>query len=410
MCTDKTPFKEAPLTFTGKKTMLIRIPLTSDNSVITELYPDSSGGDTGPSPAVLPPLNINLQPAPLSELGSNKFGSYPYPCAAINVNLPSDDRDLVSGWLGASAPSSALPSDTLVRRMTTAVTETLNNYFENMALKGLFTRPFKLAYVLMRKDGYTGLKSVPAGVYPAQMAPQLALREYVMRDSSLQTVTEIFNTPVRIQLEIPSLSEYLDDDVAGIALIATRQCDLLTGDETVSAIRYADIYGEHLPVWHYNRLAADLIRDKVEGDGLFRVLAVIDKEDLQGGEYSLTLPLAASYLTDWDSLPKFEGEVASDEERQPERVRLVTRPLDLGLPEQYKKVKGVTLRGIFPRADEEESTLFSLYGSLHRDRWHLVARTRGAHIRLLRKTAWRWYRVEIDAPHPAQFDAITFLM
>ena len=89
-------------------------------------------------------------------------------------------------------------------------------------------------------------------------------------------------------------------------------------------------------------------------------------------------------------------------------LAVTTEPLDLGDPERAKRVRGVTLRGIFDRS----SVRMRLFGAHHRGMdWRLLAETDTPYIRGLRGNAFRWLRVEVEMNrNPEDFlDYLCFL-
>lgn len=398
--------------------MIIRIPLTDKNCKITPVFTDSPAPpESGSETFTLPEISFSLSPAPLPDIPAYNFSRYSHPCTEINVGVPEADMPLVKAWLGISpGQAGATPGDTLVKRMTTAVTSAIENYFSATARKSIFTRPFRIAYAMKAADGSLFAVSSPKLLLPMSMAPVMAIREHTLSGEQLSTLTEIVSTPMRLTASSPSfvIPSDIEKYPTHLAIIATRQCDLLSGDETVSGIRSFNVFGQLTPGWAYPRIPEDLIRSKAESDSSFRILAEIPISEAAAGFDKLEVPLPAHDLDDWAhfEIAKGEagGELNPDSEPVPTHQHIITEPLDLGFPEEYKRVLGVSLRGIFPRSvtDPDSCVTFTLQGSHHRDNWHTIATARGAHIRLLRAVRYRWLRVEIHAPASGIFDALSF--
>ena len=388
----------------------IRIPLSDLNSQTTRIFDENpSMPEVGDTPFPADAITFRLVPAPLTELPDYNFSMYSHPTVNLNVTVPNDDLPLVRSWLGYSGSTSGVPTDTLINRMTNNVTGAIKSYFSYALSRNLFTRPFKIGFALMSGDGNYTFVSTPKIMIPAAQAPLMVIREAMLNDSVLRTVTEIINTPVKLQLAIKPITENNSniDRSGSLVIFASHQVSLLDASEVVNGIRTFEIFGERTPCWNYNRLAEDMVLQQLDADMSFKVIGKIPITDLDK-EVEISLPVESEGLGDWDSLPSFEGEITPD--RNPSGIRIETFPLDLDRPEEYKRVRGVTLRGIFNREVSDKGVRFSLYGSHHRQNWHKIATAQGAHIRFMRTISYRWYKVNIEAPYPAQFEAITFLI
>lgn len=388
--------------------MIVRIPITDKNSVSTEIFLPNKPDDA-PSPGIPSGcVRFSLDAAPIASLPAFSFSRYAHPAANINVNVPDGDMSLVSAWFGGAGPG--LPSTTLVNRMTSAVTAAIRSYFNAADKASLFTRPFRLGYALRLSNGDITAVSSPILMTPATSSPQMAIREHSLSGNSLQTITEIINSPFILNLSTSDfdLPEELRPKASSFIIFSTRQTDLLNGSETVSGVRSAELFGERVPVWNYGRMAEDVVLEKALKDDDFRIIAEISIEEAFEGLHNMRLPIIGTNLEDWSSFPRFESDVSDSDKPKPDRIEITTEPLDLYRPEEYKKVRGVTIRGIFNRNLDEKGLNFSLFGSQHRENWHLIARARGAHLRYLRGARYRWYKVIIDAPYPALIEAVSF--
>lgn len=387
--------------------MKLRIPLTDLNSVVTPVFDETPDA---PQQSLLPEFSFSLSPAPLSSLPDYDYSRYAHPTVRINVMLPEADRDIVSSWFGASPSGGAIPSATLVSRMTSAVTSALRQYFTDASHRALFTRPFRVGYALRNPDGSITDFHRAVLLSPSAMAPLLPVREYSLSGGVLQTVTEIINTPMMLTVDIPPFTAEGTAASPGSAIIIfmTEQADVMSGNETVSGIRTFEIFGERVPGWNYNRLAEDMVHDSALSDSRFRIVAEIALREAAAGINGMRLPDGNSDLTRWDSFPALPDSDGIEADKPASRLIISTVPLDLGYPENYKKVRGVTLRGVFTREISEDGVCFSLFGSHHREQWRHIATARGAHLRVLRGVGYRWYRLEINAPAGSQIEAATF--
>lgn len=411
--------------------MLIRIPISDKNATISPVYeslkPDSGDSDGGNSDSGAFSLPSPVPFLTAASIPQYTYSRYPNPTAPLNVSVPDDDRQVVAAWLGNTATTPVAPSDTLVKRMTQAVHSVMDTYFSDAARLNLFTSPFRIALALRLADGSHKAISTPALVSPNTMAPLMVIHEAETAGSILKTQTEIVNSPMKLTVTVPAieLPEELVVQATHLDIIATRQTPLTDSKESVTAIRSYYVRGVAQPCWHYARIAEDIIRAAALSDNDFRVLASLPVSGATAGGTSVSLPDGDTPLSDWASFPKVSTESIPDtpDPGTPAVTgyHLLTEPLDLDLPERYKRIRGVTLRGIFPRppygeADDVPRLKLTLYGSHHRERWHKIAVVLGPHIRLLRKTHYRWLRVEADLRLPSgtaetpRFDAITFIV
>lgn len=422
-----------------RRTRRVRVPLYTYNHTLTPIYdtdPDTGGNDsdsgtdsdTEPLPdlsGILESIAFSMYP---SQLEGYIFSRYTHPATLMSCVIPDDDLPLVQSWFGG-APSTALASDTLIKRLTNSVIGQLQDFITDAAEASLFLGPCRIGCAIRQNDGTYSSVSTPVYLAPNTMAPLLAIREYALNGTSLQTIVEMICTPVKIMAQIPAfeLPASVASRAEAIVFFATRQGDLLTGDETIEGVTTNDIYGETTRCWQYDRLSPDVIRASVMADSDLRIIGEVDIAQATAGIASLQLPVTPGALATWKLLPKFNpnqsgsgGEIddptlpgGGEEEENYTRVRLETTPLDLGYPDDDKIIREVALRGIYnhiPPAEEGDPDLpeISLYISRHRDRWRKIATGQGGYIRLPVGIRTRWLRVEVIAPRGSTFDAITF--
>lgn len=396
--------------------MLIRIPLTAQNVSITHVYNEDNNSGASTSADKYPQsdpkiiASFSLEPIRLSSLPDYNHSRYTHPATTVRVTVPDSDLPVVASWLGSASAIAGSASDTFIKRMTAAVTDALERYYTATERARMFTRPFRIGAALRLTDGSLAAATEPVLMRPASMAPSLVVREGALNGSIMTTLTEIINSPVFLKAKISPLAidEKIVDSFDSLIIYATRQCSMLRGDETVSGIRTASVFGEHVPCWSYNRLAEDLVIQKALADSSFRIIREIPVADAMMGLENLELPLPATDLSDWSSFESLPANAASDSNGLPERIIIETEPFDLNYPENLKRIKGVSLRGIFDKKGESDGVKFALYGSLHRDTWHQIATARGAFMRLLHGIRYRWYKLRIEAPYSSRFDAVTF--
>lgn len=399
--------------------MKVRILLNLKNSSVSNILPETSAD----SPSVdseafsLPNPTFTLSPADILQIPSYSSSRYSHPVMNIRITVPEDDAPVVASWFGGST-SNIQPSDTLIKRMTAAVIPALENYFIDMARMSWLCSPFKIGYALRLADGSHTAISTPVLLIPNEMAPTLAIREPAMSNGILSTITEVINSPMILRLSFPAieLPSDLSIQASHVDVFATKQTKLISGNESVTDVRTGTIFGERVPIWLYSRTQADIIRTNAQADTDYRTIAQIPISDALGGINNFVLPDNNFNLDNWNSLPKFTDQKqdnSTSEQPSPIGKKLLTIPLDLNMPEVEKRLRGVSLRGIFPRGRATIESPYSgitmhLYGSHHRNRWHKIATAAGPHIRLLRTVRFRWYMLEITAPSDALLEALTF--
>lgn len=403
--------------------MKVRILLSDDNSIISRFGSDSNPSDFTPdtitdTPTTTifddytpPEATFTLVP---SIPDSYKYSRYAYPCVPISFSVPDSDISLVESWVNSSIPDSAVASDTLTKRITEKVLGAYRTYISDCSAVGIFTAPCRIGMALRLNDGSLISLGAPRNVYAEMRAPLMRVREASLAGSTFSAITEFINTPAILHVSLPDLALSAPQLASTHSLLfyATRQVDLLTGTETVDGIRTYSIFGENARCWHYPRLNEDQITEKLLADSSFRIIAKIPIADCGSGLTSFRLPADSLNLNAWNDYPPLKDDDSADPgdntgTEKYTHIRLVTSPLDLGMPERTKHVSGLSIRGIFPRYSDNEISV-TLFGSHHRDNWHRIAAARGPHIRLLRTVCYRWFMVEITAPKSAILEAITF--
>lgn len=424
--------------------MIIRIPLDETNSTTRLRYasdidtpdnpagtgssqnPDDNDNNNSDSGFILPQAEFSLNHVEIERYAS---AQYAFPVTPVNITVPDDDKAVVSSWFANSSSTQAV-SDTLVKRMTTAVMGAMRTLWDDAARLGLFTRPFRIGYALLTADGHLVHPSAPVTLFPDTRAPVMALHDVSLSGDILSTRTEIRNPTCRLQVTLRpfTLPAGLKERVTHLVFYATEQANPLTGNEQVTAVRTFVIDGKNSPGWYYTRLSEEQVAGKAAALTGFRIIGSIPAAQAESGIEGLELPSGKTDLTDWSNFPK-AGE-SSDPETpgmpRPVSMEIDTAPLDLHLPETDKRILALTARGIFSR--HPDSVFITLYGAHHRPEsgisqgeesattappesgWRKIAAARGPHIRLLRGIRYRWLRVVLTLPYPSRIDALTFLL
>lgn len=354
------------------------------------------------------------------------YSRYAHPAMAVNLTVPDSDLPKVGVWMGSTATEGTLPSETLVKRMTEGVIGGMKQYIAEASRVGLFTSPFRIGYALRRSDGTRFAFGETRLLLPNAGAPLAIVRESNLSGNSWQTMTEIVNMPCRLRVGMEgfSLPGGQRPAVTHLDFFVTRQASLFTGYESVTGIRSEEYLGERCRVWAYPRLSEQEVRQCAALDSDFRVIASIPITDAEEGLTGLELPAGRRNLNEWSDFPALtgagsvgEGAVRPFDPDGPglldyDRFRLTTCALDLGNPEERKRVHGLSVRGVFERTSgkDDSSMIVRLYGSRHRERWRLLATARGPHLRPLRGVNYRWLMVEVEAGKEARPEALTMIM
>lgn len=410
--------------------MKIRIPLNSDILKSVSYSPlnapekiESSSEENS-----LPPLaslcSISFEPA---EVADHQYSRYSHPCIKTKVEVPSSDLDRVRIWFGMpteSETSAPQASDTLLKRITNNLFSTLNLFEQTCSTQGIFIYPFKIILAWKMSDGSRIQASAEEEFYPSLQAPHLIIHEPNLTETTLSTITEINLTPQRAKITIPPLTPPAEksEETEALEIIMTPQYPMRDGTETIEGVRSSYLTDDGMParIWNYQRLEINTVRSNLHAISNYRIALSIPAASVKAG-VEIDLTPATDDMDNWkpsssttkpgnsdnpDSTEHPDSPVNNTTE--PQKATFATLPLDLGYPEDKKRVRAVTLRGIFSR--DIADTELRLYASHHRQRWHLIAQSKGAHIRFLIATAYRWWRIEGNAiiPPGGQLDALTF--
>lgn len=373
-------------------------------------------------------MSFSLRPATLAGYNSERYAN---PVADMAFDVPEGDVPCIARWFGLEGGDlAAPPSATLLNRITDSAFAALRLYYSRAAKASLFTRPFMAAAALKGPDGKHRLLGSPAFQGAASQSPLLLVREPKLSGRVFTCRLEIVNTPAGLHASVEPvrLPSSLTGDTS-LDIVATRQHDMLSGDESITGVQACTVFGQSVPCWHYTRMSAALVKQAVEGDTSWRVIGSVPVDAAASGIPSMRLPDMGTVLDEWEKFPQPDwapespgsepdpggptwedpsGDTASA--ALPDKFRVVTAPLDLGMPEEGKCLRRVAVRGVFDRAPERFG--MRVYVSRHRQRWHLLAGSRTPELWLLRSGRWRWLKVEIEgcapAPGTATLEALSF--
>lgn len=410
----------------------IRIPLDDAHCTRTPArlpeLPDLPDLPGEPQQPEIPSLTLRptlvFEDATVPDYNDNRFV---HPVAEMSFTFPDADGDTVRSWFEFTGSQVAAPSETLVNRVTTSLFDTMDRYYTAASRLQLFTRPFRLRLSLRMKSGIIYPVSEPVTVFPNFRSPIAAIRSHSLVGHSLSARTEIFNTPKQLLVDLPpfTLPDQWKADAEAVDIEVSLQNNMRAGDERVTGVRTYEYFGENLRCWHYTRLGEALVAERTGRDTPFRILESIPIEEALHGFSGRRVPSRVMDLDDPAAYPVYQhesggntspgndptaGENNGSETFCPD-FTIETLPLDLGDPDGRKRIRRVSLRGVFPRYPatppgmdatlDEPSVEVGLYGAAHRpdtpEGWHLLAKTPGPHITALRSLPCRWFMVRAKA-------------
>lgn len=349
---------------------------------------------------------------------------YEHPTTKISFTYPADDAPRVRAWFtGDYSSVSRLPSTTLLRNLTTSLHTALDAYVSAANFQNLFTSPFMAAVAVRLASGKHRYLAEPVLMEhpaPASGSPVVAVRDYTLLDQGAQTYVELFNLPSRLLLRLEGTR--LPADAEAIDIVAAPQASLYDASRQATDISSVDYAGEKFLQYNYPRYSAEQLRILAAGSTDFRILASLAPGEIPLNE-EIRLELADGTLVNWKTLPKLTLDPGQQGGTEPGTiggldpsgalatlldptrpligdVHIETAPIDMGMPEKEKWMRGVTLRGIFCHREVR----LSLYGAHHLEGdaigegegWRLVARSEGAILRRLRGVRYRWWKVGIS--------------
>lgn len=382
----------------------------------------------------LPEVNFSLAEKSIAEFHSSR---YPHPVVSMTVNVPEEDLPRVKNWLYGTPTNPPAASETLLKRLTSAATLAIDCYFDAAGDRHLFTSPFRVGWALRFAGGNLKSYGTPTLFEHSPETPLLALRDFALQGTLLQTTNELFNTPAELTVTVPAftLPPSMRGNVTHIVIYACKPASLFAESRDVVGLRSASHDSQTLRVWSYPRRdPGAIIGDAANGDDL-RIIGEIPIAEAAEG-YESAFPVSGN-LNSWSDYKKFtekdnsgsgsgsggsgtgsgsgsqgsegsEGSEGLDEPAFHPHVLIETEALDLDMPEREKWIRGLTVRGVF-RRDPLAMTV-TLWGSHHREEWRRLATGHGAILRRLRGVRCRWLKLTLDIHlRPGDsVDALTF--
>lgn len=346
--------------------------------------------------------------------GSTHPGMGGWPETEISFAVTEEDLPRVDAWFTDNYHGVTLPeSATLQKNRTAAIRTALSNYFSSASVANRFTSPFRLGWRCRYKDGSAGafhdcgVRSVFA------TAPHLPITRYSISGKTLFTGAQIRNVPAKLKYKFTAADETklaeLMKSVDFIEIFATKPVELYDASTDVVGVRGIVIDDVPKRCWYYTSYEESEVILLAAQDENFRRIGVISSDEIVKNREFIDLPMSAGTLTGFSKLPAYY-ESGSVTPTTPAGGRLVitTSPLHLGYPDDDKRLRSVCLRGVFVR----DKVRLRIYGSHHREQWHLIAETKGPMISGLLGMRWRWFMIEIESPMRDGdfFEAITFMV
>lgn len=388
--------------------LLKRIPLSSldlEDLSSTPVNPDPDNPDS--PDYTLPAL------APAFSLSPQGEGAI----ASVDFTFPAEDYKRVQAWFTGDFSHVTLPeSATLKKNMTAAVEDTLDAYISSASARNLFLSPFMLGWRYRLFDASVVAPDEPHLLLPATDILRLIITSYNVYEKALHTAVLFSQSPSQLLFSLPAPENAGDflNIITDVEFYICAPAQIYSEDFSVSGIRSVTVGDVRQRVWYYSANELEAMKASVEADRNYRLIASIPFSDIAAGRYAAPspLPIRAGALSKFSSLPKLSAPSASGSGGftgtggwRP-YIHVQTPPLDLALPENEKSVCDLYLRGIFQR----DRVTMTLYGSHHREHWRILARSRSPYIRGLRRTPYRWLKVEMELPMRRDdfLEALTF--
>lgn len=382
------------------------------------LYNMDDGSGEGDSPAETTWPRCGVEFSMMADADLESAGAWPE--TEVSFAVPESDMPRVQAWFTGDYHGVTLPeSPTLRKNMATAVRNALSGFFANATSRNYFTSPVKVGICYRLQDGTLTPMQDIATVAPAYTAPYMPVVKVSVAEKFLYTTCEVRERPARLALKIanPVLLAPYAGKISRIEVYSTAQSPLYDPACEVAGLRDISIDGKRTKCWYYDSYREADVRKAVADDTTFRLLTTIPFDEISGYQESAPLTIGAGTLTKFSAQPRPDYPQSTvtpgasdqmldiDGEWRP-YLHFMTEPLCLSYPEDWKRLRGVTLRGVFDRRGVE----MRLYGSVHREGWRLLARAPGAYIRGLAGARYRWFRVEIKAPMRKNdfLEALTF--
>lgn len=346
--------------------------------------------------------------------GSTHPGMGGWPETEISFAVTEEDLPRVNAWFtddyrGVTSPEST----TLQKNRTSAIRSVLSNYFSSASVANRFTSPFRLGWRYRYKDGSSGAFHDCGVMSVFATAPRLPITRYSISGKTLYTALQIRNIPARLRYRVvvsdeTALAE-ITKNVDFIEVFATKPVPLYDPSTDVAGVRSIVIDGEPKRCWYYTSYDESEVILRAKQDNDFRRIGVISADEIGKNRDYTDLPMSAGTLTGFSRLPGYEESGTQIPSAPPgSKFLITTSPLHLGYPDSDKRLHSVYLRGVFPR----DKVRMRIYGSHHREQWHLIAETTGPMISGLLGMRWRWFLIEIESPvrEGDFFEALTFVV
>lgn len=336
----------------------------------------------------LPELPVSFS---LEEGQPSGYGNPPL--AKMQISVPASDLPRVAAWFSGDYHGVTEPeSEQLLRNITVAVRNLLSAYFSACASENLFSAPFLIGWRYRLFDGSVTMPVPPVVISPNATAPLLEITGHNLGEKTLVTDVKLHSTPgcLRVAAEAVGNIEAFAGLISAVEIVAAEPAGLYSPQCAAGAPGNVDIDGARRLCWWYERYSADSVNAAALASAPLRILETIPFSDFAAGFEKRDVRLAPGALTQFSGFP--EADEAGGSGWRP-YLAITTEPLDLGDSERAKRVREVTLRGIFNRL----SVRMRLFGAHHRGiKWCLLAETDTPYIRGLRGNAFRWLRVEVE--------------
>ena len=356
----------------------------------------------------VPDFSLPGLPLSFSLLEGQPAGYGDPPLAGMQISVPASDLPRVSAWFSGDYHGVTEPeSEQLLRNITVSVRNLLSAYFSACASSNLFSAPFLLGWRYRLFDGSVAMPTPPVVVSPNVTAPLLEITGHNLGEKTLVTDVKLHSAPGRLRIAAGDVGniESFAGIISAVEIVAAEPVELYSPQCAAGAPGNVDIDGSRRLCWWYERYPAETVEADARAAAPLRILETIPFSDFAGGFGERDVKLGPGALSQFSGFPEAGETGASGWEPY---LAITTGPLDLGDPERAKRVREVTLRGIFDRS----SVRMRLFGAHHRGiKWRLLAETDTPYIRGLRGNAFRWLRVEVEMNrNPEDFlDYLCFL-
>ncbi len=356
----------------------------------------------------VPDFSLPEQPISFSVLGEQPAGYGNPPLVKMQISVPASDMPRVAAWFSGDYHGVTEPeSEQLLRNITVSVRNLLSAYFSACSSANLFAAPFLIGWRYRLFDGSVAMPEAPVVIAPNATAPLLEITGHNLGEKTLVTDVKVHSAPGRLRVAAQPVGnmEAFKGLISSVEIVVAKPAALYSPQCSAGAPGNVDIDGSRRLCWWYERYSSEAVDAAARASTPLRILETIPFSEFAYGFGERDVRLAPGALAEFAGFP--EAEETGTSVWRP-YLAVTTEPLDLGDPERAKRVRGVTLRGIFDRS----SVRMRLFGAHHRGMdWRLLAETDTPYIRGLRGNAFRWLRVEVEMNrNPEDFlDYLCFL-